>query len=75
MLIIIALQVTNGTSMEFVSYVYQNDEEDDIYGYMEKYFPNAKLEYFTRVIKNRVRIQWKLGLYSFCFLSIIFFKL
>ena len=30
MLIIIALQATNGTSMEFVSYVYQNDEVDDI---------------------------------------------
>ena len=49
--IIIALQATNGTSMELVSYVYQHDEEDEIkpylYGYMEKYFPNAKLEYFT----------------------------
>jgi len=32
-------------------YIYQKDEEDEIksylYGYMEKYFPNAKLEYFT----------------------------
>ncbi|MFA9557486.1 spore photoproduct lyase [Evansella sp. AB-rgal1] len=32
-------------------YVYQTDEQEDIkdtlYGYMEKYFPNAKIEYFT----------------------------
>ena len=32
-------------------YIYQKDEEDEIknhlYGYMEKFFPNAKIEYFT----------------------------